>query len=265
MSLTITPDLRSFLHTIKVHMKLSLARPMFQFIIFLTPFLFATIGILIYGDSSSEQIFHYVVLGSGFVTLWSSIVFSSASDVNREKLYGTLELLFIAPVPFWLTLAGKIIANTLWGLLSMLISYIYLLFIYRVPVIIEHPLHFILAYLFVLLSLSVFSFFLAMSFTLSRQAYALMNMLEYPVYLICGFMFPITVLPDWVQPLSWVLPPTWAIELLRIISKKNINQEEIIVAWGVLLVLTLIYLLISLAYYRLVEKKAKINGNLGVF
>lgn len=265
MSFTFTADLRSFLHTIKVHMKLSLSRPMFQFIIFLMPFLFSTIAILIYGNSTSEQIFQYVVLGSGFVTLWSSIVFSSASDINREKYYGTLELLFTAPIPLWLTLAGKIIANTIWGLLSMLISYFYLLVIYRVPVTIEHPLQFIFAYLFVLCSLSVFSFFLAMSFTLSRQAYALMNMLEYPVYLICGFMFPITMLPDWVKPLSWVLPPTWGIELLRIISRKDMKQDELIVAWGVLLLLTVIYLVISLAYYRVVEKRARINGNLGVF
>lgn len=265
MSYTLTPDLRSLLHTIKVHMKLSLARPMFQFIIFLMPFLFSTIAILVYGNSSAEQIFQYVVLGSGFITLWSSIVFSSASDVNREKYYGTLELLFTAPIPFGLTLAGKIIANTLWGTLSMLISYCYLIVIYRVPVIIGHPLQFILAYLFVLCALSVFSFFLAMSFTLSRQAYALMNMLEYPVYLICGFMFPVSVLPDWLKPLSWVLPPTWAIELLRIISRKDMKQDELIVAWGALLMLTVFYLVISLAYYRLVEKRARINGNLGVF
>lgn len=265
MSFTIMPDLRSILHTIKVHMKLSLTRPMFQFIIFFMPFLFSSIAILIYKNSSPEQIFQYVVLGSGFVTLWSSIVFSSASDVNREKYYGTLELLFTAPIPFGFTLAGKIMANTIWGLLSMLISYFYLLVIYRVPVIIERPLHFILAYLFVLCSLSVFSFFLALSFTLSRQAYALMNMLEYPVYLICGFMFPITVLPNWVKPISWVLPPTWAIELLRVISKKNMKQDELILAWGVLLLLTTFYLIVSISHYRLVEKRARITGNLGVF
>ncbi|AIQ53206.1 ABC transporter permease [Paenibacillus sp. FSL R7-0331] len=265
MSFIIAPDLRSCFHTIKVHMKLSLARPMFQFIIFLMPLLFSTIALLVYGDSTSEHIFQYVVLGSGFITLWSSIVFSSASDVNREKYYGTIELLFAAPVPFWLTLAGKIIANTLWGLLSMLISYFYIMVIYRVQVIIEHPLYFISAYLFALCSLSVFSFFLAMSFTLSRQAYALMNMLEYPVYLICGFMFPIALLPDWVKPLSWILPPTWAIKLLRIINSEDIHTEELMRTWGILLLLTVIYFIISLAYYRLVEKKARIHGNLGVF
>ncbi|WNS45982.1 ABC transporter permease [Paenibacillus sp. MMS20-IR301] len=265
MKLTAAPEFRSYLHTIKVHMKLSLARPMFQFIIFLSPFLFSTIAILIYGKSSSAQIFQYVVLGSGFITLWSSIVFSSASDVNREKYYGTLELLFTAPVPFGLTLAGKITANTLWGLLSMLISYVYLAVFYRVPMVIGHPLHFILAYLFVLCSLSVFSFFLAILFTLSRQAYALMNMLEYPVYLLCGFMFPVTLLPDWIKPVSWMLPPTWAIELLRMISRTSAAQGELILAWGVLLLLTVIYLIISLVCYRLVEKRARIHGNLGVF
>lgn len=43
------------------------------------------------------------------------------------------------------------------------------------------------------------------------------------------------------------------------------KQDELIVAWGALLMLTVFYLVISLAYYRLVERRARINGNLGVF
>ena len=34
-------------------------------------------------------------------------------------------------------------------------------------------------------------------------------MLEYPVWLVCGFLVPVTLLPDWVRPISWVLAPTW--------------------------------------------------------
>ncbi|WP_391121051.1 ABC transporter permease [Psychrobacillus sp. L3] len=259
------PTIRALFHTIKVHMRLSIARPMFQFIIWISPLFLATISFFIYGSESPEKIFQYVVLGSGFMALWSSIVYSSASDVNRERYYGTLEIIFVSPISFSIILVGKIIGNTLWGLLSMIISFIYLVFIFRVEVSIVHPLFFIGSLIFVLFALSVFSFFLSLAFTLSRQAEALMNFIEYPIYLICGFMFPVAILPIWVKPISYILPPTWAIELLRKVTMENATISIIGKPFIVLLFLTIIYVVLAVFCYKAVEKKARIIGKLGVY
>ncbi|MFF2752498.1 ABC transporter permease [Psychrobacillus sp. NPDC058041] len=259
------PTIRALLHTIKVHMGLSIARPMFQFIIWISPLFLATISFFIYGSESPEKIFQYVVLGSGFMALWSSIVYSSASDVNRERYYGTLEIIFVSPTSFSIILVGKIIGNTLWGLLSMIISFIYLVLIFRVEVSIVHPLFFIGSLIFVFFALSVFSFFLSLAFTLSRQAEALMNFIEYPIYLICGFMFPVAILPIWVKPISYILPPTWAIELLREVTMENATFSLIGKPLIVLLFLTIIYVVLGVFCYKAVEKKARILGKLGVY
>ena len=40
-------------------------------------------------------------------------------------------------------------------------------------------------------------------------------MLEYPVWLIGGFLVPLTLLPDWVRPISWLLAPTWGVDAIR--------------------------------------------------
>jgi ABC-2 type transport system permease protein len=39
--------------------------------------------------------------------------------------------------------------------------------------------------------------------------------LEMPVWLICGFIVPLLMLPDWVRPISWLLPPTWGVSALK--------------------------------------------------
>jgi ABC-2 type transport system permease protein len=255
----------AFLHTIRVHMGLSMARPMFRFIILLSPLVYATIAFFVYGTASPEKIVNYVVLGSGFMSLWSSIVYSSASDINRERFYGTLELIFVAPVSFSIVLIGKIVANTLLGFLSMIISYVYLIGLFQIESTIHHPFLFLGSLLFVLISLSVFSFSLALIFTLSRQAEALMNFIEYPIYLVCGFLFPIAVLPAWVTPISYLLPPTWAIELLRHTLDVQATLGSIApFAFG-LLALILLYAIIGFGCYQAVEKKARINGKLGVY
>ena len=48
-----------------------------------------------------------------------------------------------------------------------------------------------------------------------RTAWALGNLFEYPVWLICGFLVPLALLPDWVRPISWVLAPTWGMSAIR--------------------------------------------------
>jgi ABC-2 type transport system permease protein len=42
-----------------------------------------------------------------------------------------------------------------------------------------------------------------------RNANALCNTLEYPIWLLSGMLVPITVLPGWTGPLAAVLPTTW--------------------------------------------------------
>ena len=54
-----------------------------------------------------------------------------------------------------------------------------------------------------------------MSFVRYRTAWALGNLLEYPVWLICGFLVPLALLPDWVRPISWLLAPTWGMNAIR--------------------------------------------------
>jgi len=256
---------KSLHHTMLVHMKLSIARPMFKYIIWIMPLFFSTIAIFVYGTDSEQTLLHYVVLGSGFMALWSSIVFSSASDVNRERYYGTLEILFISPVPFAITLIGKILANTVWGLISLILTFIYLKIVFQIEIVLYHPWLFGLALLLVLLTLSVFAFFLALGFTLSRQAEALMNFIEYPIYLVCGFMFPITYLPEWVQGVSYILPPTWAIQLLRDVTAQNLSFQSVVLSCTAILLLTIVYVIIGIYCYRLMDKKARISGKLGVY
>jgi ABC-2 type transport system permease protein len=39
--------------------------------------------------------------------------------------------------------------------------------------------------------------------------------LEYPVWLVCGFLVPLALFPDWVRPISWALAPTWGMNAIR--------------------------------------------------
>jgi ABC-2 type transport system permease protein len=38
---------------------------------------------------------------------------------------------------------------------------------------------------------------------------------EFPVWLLCGFLVPISLLPEWTRPLSWALGPTWGMRAIH--------------------------------------------------
>lgn len=255
----------AFLHSIVLQMKLSMARPMFQFTIWISPLFYATITYFIYGNQSPERIFQYVVLGAGFMGLWTSIVYSSASDINRERMYGTLENIFVAPASFAVILMGKIVGNTIWGFLSMVLTFFYLAVVFQLNMPTVNIAVVMLAFLTVGIAIIAFAFVMALLFTLSKQAETLMNFIEYPIFLICGFLFPISILPIWLQPLSYALPPTHAIELLRTVTNGHASLIEINSAFLQLGVVTLLYAITGIALYRAVDRKARIDGKLGVY
>jgi ABC-2 type transport system permease protein len=64
-------------------------------------------------------------------------------------------------------------------------------------------------------SIGLLGFLLSMASVRYRHAWALGNATEYPIWLICGFLVPLSALPGWVRPISWLLAPTWGVEAIR--------------------------------------------------
>jgi ABC-2 type transport system permease protein len=64
-------------------------------------------------------------------------------------------------------------------------------------------------------SLGLVGFLQAMASVRYRSAWALGTLFEFPVWLICGFLVPLSLLPGWVTPIAWLLPPTWGVAAVR--------------------------------------------------
>ena len=80
---------------------------------------------------------------------------------------------------------------------------------------IVHPLLFGVAILATILAVGMLGFLIAVLFVRHRAAWALGAASEYPVWLVCGFLVPLSLLPGWVRPISWVLAPTWGMRAIR--------------------------------------------------
>lgn len=76
------------------------------------------------------------------------------------------------------------------------------------------PLLFLVALFGAITSFVVISSVMTCLLTLSRKTELYMNCIEIPIILLCGFVFPVNILPNAVQKLSYLLSPTYAVSFI---------------------------------------------------
>jgi ABC-2 type transport system permease protein len=116
------------------------------------------------------------------------------------------------------------------------------------PLELAEPWLFALALPVTILSLGMLGLLLASTFVLYRNANAFSNLLEYPVWLVTGLLVPLSLLPGWVEWISWVLAPTWGVEALR---NAALGGDQVWPAIGMCALLGAIYLALGAVFLQL--------------
>lgn len=257
-------SLRVIYSTFRLHLSQSMARATFRFCTFVQPLIYSFLFYMMYKGSAVDNYVNYVILGSGLSTIWSSICFSSAGDIERERFMGTLENLFCAPSKFTTIVLGKVLANTFLGLGGMALSLLFTWIFFGGTLYIKNGLQFAAAFAAMVFAFACIALLIAPIFTLSKNARALMNCMEYPIFILCGFVFPIDILPSFIRPISYILSPTWAVKLLRESSLGITNFAAFYTELGILLVICAAYLIVSKLLFMKIDKRTRIDATLGV-
>jgi ABC-2 type transport system permease protein len=179
------------------------------------PLFFATVAFFVFRAGHSPRTLVYASFGAAVMGMWSSVSTSAGSAMQRERWWGTLELLVAAPRHFALVLLPATLGLATVGIYNMAATLLWGRLLFGVHLSIAHPLLFGLAVLGTALAFGGLGFLFAVSFVRYRFAWVLGNFFEYPVWLICGFLVPLALLPGWVHPLSWALAPTWGMNAIR--------------------------------------------------
>src|SRR5499426_3600039 len=66
----------------------------------LYPLFFATTALLVFRAGASPRTLLYAALGAAVMGMWSAVSTSAGSAMQRERWWGTLELLVVAPRHF---------------------------------------------------------------------------------------------------------------------------------------------------------------------
>ncbi|NQU30884.1 MAG: ABC transporter permease [Anaerolineae bacterium] len=204
----------------------------------------------------------FVVVGSGLTGLWSSLLFISGNSINNERREGTLESLVAVPTPFEVIVFGKNLANVVQSLISMSSSYLLAALFFGYTLKMVSPLLFVGSVLISIFAFISFGLVIAPLFIIYRGIQQWQNAMEFPVYILAGFLFPIALLPAWTTPVSYVLPPYWAARALHETSTGAGDVEKVIFAWGMMLLFSVIDLFLASKLFNYMLYKARVDASL---
>ena len=179
------------------------------------PLMFATAALLIYRIKGDPDGMQYAGLGAAIMGMWTCQGVIASSLLTRERWAGTLELLVAAPVPLARVLVPTTLALSTIGLYCVVATIAWERWVFDIRLEIANWPLFVLSVLMAALTLALFGFFLSVTAVRYRTSWALGAALEYPGWLLCGFLVPVAALPEWLQPLSWSIPTTWAMAAVR--------------------------------------------------
>lgn len=249
--------------TMKLQMKQSFARPMFRFCLICNPIVNTIFLYEMFLQKGTDAFLNYVVLGAGLMGIWSCICFSSVGDINRERWSGTLPLIYVAPGGFGLIIFGKVLGNTVMSLLTFVLSYVTAGLISGKWLFVENIGIFCFSMILTIICFIVVSLCFAYIMMLSRKTELYMNLIEIPLVFICGFTFPVEILPTWAQNISNALAPTWAVRMLRM-SVGEVQYKTYLEYMGMLAVELIILTVFTVGLYYWMDKRIRIRATLEV-
>ncbi|MDW8141329.1 MAG: ABC transporter permease [Candidatus Bipolaricaulota bacterium] len=248
------------------------------------PFLFMIYAIARPVASALILVFMYLVIAQGGMDnpLFAAIYLGNALRIHVASVmigiswtvtddrehYGILKYIYAAPIQVYFYLLGRGVAKTLTATVAVSITLAFGMLVLRIPydfLSMNHAL-FWTTFFLGLGALALMGILLAgVALITARHSGFIGEAVAGALYLFCGAVFPLDVLPQPLQYLGLGLPLTYWLEGLRraVLGKgfssllAPISDEMILL---ILVGATLVLGLASLAFYRWCEHRAKERG-----
>jgi ABC-2 type transport system permease protein len=226
----------------------------------ISPVIFASMAYFMFEAGARPGSLLFVAIGAGMMGIWSAVLFGSGGAIQWQRWQGTLEYCIAVPPAFIWVILPLTMATATVGLYSLSSTLLWGWLFFDVPLELAHPAWFIVSLPVAVLALGLLGLVLASTFVLYRNANALSNLLEYPVWLVTGLLTGLALLPGWTRPISWALAPTWGVKALRDSALGGDPGFAVAMSVG----LGVVYLLIGHFCLRYFERLAREKATLAL-
>jgi ABC-2 type transport system permease protein len=202
-----------------------------------------------------------------FVYMWlDNSIWSVGNNFRWEQFSGTLEPLFVTPVPRISILVGAAFSDTVQALIQSLILLTLACFIFGVSYSIVALLPTILILIVMIIALYGFSFMVAGLIMVFKDPSVLSELISELSYMVSPVNYPLQALPAQVRVVAYAVPTTIALITIREIAITGIfDLFTFVQTVGALGVLAVLVWGIGLLSFRWAEHWTKERGHMGGF
>ena len=159
--------------------------------------------------------FAFSLVGLAFADYLMISVNSFSEEIRRGQVQGTFEALLTAPVPPLAILLYSSLSSFVFTSLRVLLYLGMGVLFFGMRLQLDSPLLLLLVFLLTVFSFWGIGLFSAAFVILFKQTSPINWALGPLSGLLGGVMFPVALLPDWLEWASRLIPITWALEALR--------------------------------------------------
>jgi ABC-2 type transport system permease protein len=196
------------------------------FILVLMYIVFAAIG-----QFNAGPLFDFMYVGNAFFIFVGSTLFGTFQVIQSDReWYQTIRYIYISPISFYVYIMGRAVSKILVSAFAVVITLAFGAFVlrpavqislsaYSIPMLIAG----LVLGLFCLLAIGITLG--GVTFLMARHTQTLAEAVPGIFYVFCGVLFPLTVLPGWLQGVGKAIPLTYWFELSRRILLSPADQQ----------------------------------------
>jgi len=206
----------------------------------------------------------YVALGNAVSSLTYSAVYGVTMSAGAEKHIGTMATIMSSPTRIFYVFLGKGAYQSLIGLFTVTVSLAFSSLFFGVDLSAADPLALAAVLLFTCFAMVGFGMVIGSLGVYLRSSMILGSIVLYLGLLLCGVNFPISYLPDWLQPLSRAFPLTYGVQAVRDVA----SGQGLAEVWPLLLVMLVVgsaFFLLAYVLFHFFERLALKRGSLDMF
>ena len=215
--------------------------------------------------SDTSAVLALVLIGVPMMVIWQGSVFRMGWSLSTEMNIGTLELTLATRTPLALIMLGKALAITVFIILSSLAAFIIVVVVSRELLDIAEVGVFIPSLGIALFCLFSGAFIFAPLTVWVRGRPGFFSAIMPFGVAFSGFLYPVSVLPDTLEPLSWLLSTSWAMRAVISSIEGGSSTTDIAGYWTIAILISIAYWGLTLFLFKKVVARVRATGALGVF
>ncbi len=242
---------------------------------FLRPVTGASIIIVMYSiitkANFASPLFAYMFIGNCFFQYVSAIMTGvSWSIVDDREHYKTLKYIYTAPVSVPVYLLGRGVSRFLTSSFAVLVLMIFGVLFFKLPLsfVSIDWLLFVLSLFIGIIMLAMMGILLAgITLLIVRQNFFIGDVIAGVMFIFCGVIFPMDLLPAGLNKVGYFLPISYWLELIRRAFIGQVNEAyPTFAGWSnlqlILLLagLTIVFGIISLLVFKVCDHRAREKG-----